>query len=76
MHSQFEISLCCVRGEGHVSIAAATPSFPVVNAELSHAQAEFQAAISALDLYIHHIPEQGYSSQMYLMCVTKMPVYV
>lgn len=65
MHSQFEISLCYVRDEGQVSITAAPPSFPVINAELSHARAEFQAAISALDLYII-----SQNQVMYFMCVT------
>lgn len=36
----------------------------------SHAHAEFYTAISELDLFIHHIPELGYSSQMYFICVT------
>lgn len=76
VYSQSEISLCYVRGEGHFAITAAIPSFSDINAELSHARAELQAAISALDLYIHHIPEPGYSSQMYFMCVTQMSVYV
>lgn len=48
-----------------LSITAAAPSFPVVDADLSHAH-----AISALDLYIHHISELDYSSQVYFMCVT------
>lgn len=60
-----------MRGEGNFPLQQLPHSFPVRDADLSHAR-----AISALGLYIHHIPELDYSSQMYFMCVTQIPVYV